>query len=556
MDFKGSDLSRRAFLVGATALGAGLGLTACAPSGKSTGESKEGLSNTGEALDWLGTEPTIADEDIVETVETDFLIVGSGTGGLFAACAAGEEGLSTIVLDKAQGSVVRDDVGAIDSKLQKADDCVIDRNKFMADMMSYATGYIDPELYRVWMDNSADLVDWYESVLAEKGITLWHEDAKETHETLYRHYPTGHSPAWPEDGSMTATSFLTDYANETGYVEFRYNTPMVKLIVENEKVVGVIAEGEEGYLRVTASKGVLMATGGYGSNTEMMKALQPETLELFSSNYGPSSCTGDGIRACLWAGAAMDTTHTSMLFDRDAVAPDGLGGYECDDREMFWMGTQPFLKVNLNGKRFCNESTPYDYILHADSGQPGRLHVTIWDSDYQTYAEQFDMHGCSRLFPFDNGAPPNMPIVVIEAMNKDLIDRGYIQQADTLEELAEKLGLPVEAFVETVARNNENYDNQYDPDFFKEPFRLSPVRKAPFFGARNTGNLLCTMDGIKINTKAQALRPDGTVIEGLYVTGNDSGGFFFNTYPNLSTGLAAGRTATFARMVAKDLAKS
>ncbi|WP_304424902.1 FAD-binding protein [uncultured Adlercreutzia sp.] len=180
--------------------------------------------------------------------------------------------------------------------------------------------------------------------------------------------------------------------------------------------------------------------------------------------------------------------------------------------------------------------------------------MCLWDADWQTYAQQFDMHGCSRMFPFDNGAAPNLPIEVVTAMNEEALKAGHIQQADTIEELAEKLGLPAEALAKTVERNNQNYDNQRDDDFGKEPFRLSPVRKPPFFGVRTTGALLCTMDGIVINTQGQALREDGSAIEGLYVTGNDSGGYYSMTYPNLSTGNACGRTVTFARMIAQNLA--
>ena len=144
-------------------------------------------------------------------------------------------------------------------------------------------------------------------------------------------------------------------------------------------------------------------------------------------------------------------------------------------------------------------------VLHSDAQQPGSIHVTLWDADFATYAEQFDMHGCSRLFPFDNGAAPNIPIQAVMGMNEELAAKGYIQKADTLEELAGKLGLPADALIATVERNNENYDNQVDPDFGKEPFRLSPVRNPPFYGIRNTGMLLCTMDGININTQGQAL---------------------------------------------------
>lgn len=546
-----SGISRRGFLTGAAALGAAFGLAGCAPTVSSSSDEKEVQASSS---DWLGEAPAIDESEIIETVETEFLVIGAGTGGLVAACTAGEEGMDTVVMEKYTGGVVRDDIGGVNSRLQQESGYKIDRQAFMTDMYHYAAGDINLALYNVWFDNSGELVDWYEKVLADRGVVLWHEAAEEKHETNYKHWATGHSPAWPADGSLDGLTVLTDYANATGHVTFRYNTPMVKLVVEDDRVVGAIGQSEEGYVRVNASKGVLVATGGYGMNVDMQKALQPHTTKIYGFNSAQPGCEGDGIKACLWAGAKMDDVHTSMLFDRGGLPADSLGGAECGVGQLFWMGSQPWLKVNLNGERFCNESGTYDFVLHASAHQPGSVYATIWDSDWQTYAEQFDMHGCSRLFPFDNGAAPNNPVEVVEKMNAGLMESGYIQQADTIEELAEKLGIPADALVATVERNNENYDNQEDPDFNKEPFRLSPVRKAPFYGIRNTGMLLCTLDGIHINTSMQALREDGSVIEGLYVTGNDSGSYYSGTYPNLVTGAACGRTMTFGRMVAKNLA--
>ena len=180
--------------------------------------------------------------------------------------------------------------------------------------------------------------------------------------------------------------------------------------------------------------------------------------------------------------------------------------------------------------------------------------MDIWDSDYATYLEQFDIHGCARVYPFDNGAPTNMTLEATEGINQGLIDNGYIVVADTIEELAEGLGIPAENLVKTVERQNENYDNQFDPDFGKEPHRLSAIRTAPFYGVRTSGYMLCTLDGITINEDFQAVRPDGTAIEGLYVGGCDSGSYYAHTYPNLSTGNCCGRSVTFARMIGKALA--
>ena len=94
-----------------------------------------------------------------------------------------------------------------------------------------------------------------------------------------------------------------------------------------------------------------------------------------------------------------------------------------------------------------------------------------------------------------------------------------------------------------------------DVDYGKEKHRLSPLDKPPFYGAKNTGWMLCTLDGIQINTKMNAIDTKGRPIPGLFVIGNDSGGYFANEYPNLATGMACGRTVTFGRLVGQYLAK-
>ena len=108
---------------------------------------------------------------------------------------------------------------------------------------------------------------------------------------------------------------------------------------------------------------------------------------------------------------------------------------------------------------------------------------------------------------------------------------------------------------DTVERYNQLAYAGEDTDYGKEPHRLTPVDTAPFYGAKNTGYVLCTMDGIQIDTTMNAIDTQGDPIPGLYVVGNDSGCYFANTYPNLSTGMACGRTVTFGYLVGKHLAK-
>lgn len=120
-------------------------------------------------------------------------------------------------------------------------------------------------------------------------------------------------------------------------------------------------------------------------------------MNKYSLSIAIDGTTGDGIKACLWAGAQMDEMHTAMVFDRVAVKPDEFGGSETVG-SLFWMGSNPWLKVNLNGERFINESAPYDYVLNAALTQPHHTIVDIWDADYASYMEQFDIHGCARVY--------------------------------------------------------------------------------------------------------------------------------------------------------------
>lgn len=141
-------MSRRAFLGlgAATAAIAGAGLAGCS-AGKPTTAPKAG----GAAEDWLGSAPEIAEDEIVETIDTEILVCGAGTSGLFAACSAAEEGAKVVCLEKgAIGGGVRDNLGALNSRLQQEAGETIDENEIVNDMIRYADNYCNPRLYHIW----------------------------------------------------------------------------------------------------------------------------------------------------------------------------------------------------------------------------------------------------------------------------------------------------------------------------------------------------------------------------------------------------------------------
>ena len=565
-----NDFSRRTFLKGAgiTALGAaaagmlaGCGQGYQVPANEVPYDVRTTPANE-TTPNWLGLPPEIAESDITETVDTEVLVVGTRTGGLPAMMSAAENGAQVLGIDRtAKIASPREDIGAIDSRLQlesfeQFPQFRIDKKEALEDIVRYANGFVCYDLIKLWMDESGSMVDWLTDIIGRNGEMVMNFEGSvgtEGQGARDKAWATGHSPeavgAAAEDKNFNFGVCLQKYAEEKG-AQFRFNTEFIKLEQdESGRVTGVIARDvqDRHYLRINASKGVIMATGGYGNNMEMMQARQPWNMDLRIPASGKGgNPTGDGIKAMLWCGAKMDPIGTSVMFNRACCKPDETADMNITG-EWFWFGEQPFLKVNLDGKRFCNESGPYDYMLHSTYMQPHKTYVDVWDANWKEHVRQMNEVGCCRLYPFDNGAPSNRTADSMESLFEDLIEKGYIQTADTPEELAEKLNIPAETFAETFNHYNEMARAGEDTDYYKEAYRLIPLDTPPYYGVRTGAWYLATIDGIIIDTNMHPLREDNTPIEGLYATGDCSGGFFSVSYPNLFTGLACGRTFTFGR---------
>ena len=533
-------------------------LTGCGKGYINDAEDKNLTTQAPAGPSWLGSAPEIAESDITETIDTEVVVVGCRTGGLPAVISAAENGAKVLGIEQMSSiATPREDLGAINSRYQLAafeefPQFEIDKMEAMEDIVRYANGFVSYDLIKLWADESGAMIDWIADIVERNGeFKMWFEGSIGTENTGARDkaWATGHSPEkLTDDEAVTFGTCLRDYAIELG-AEFRYDTMLVKCEQNSDgRVTGVICQdgNDLHYIRVNASKGVILATGGYVSNTEMVEARQAWNNRLKINVPVGGSCTGDGIKAAMWCGASIDPLGCAVTFNRACCKPDEVAGSDLKGK-WFWFGEQPFLKVNLNGKRFCNESGPYDYMLHSAYMQPYHTYVDIWDSDYVEQVKQLNEVGCCRLYPFDNGAPSNMPVSLMGKKFEELEEAGYIQKADTMEELAEKLNLPVEATVETWNRYNMFAEQGKDEDYNKEPYRLTSLTHPPYYGVRTGSWFLATIDGISINTDMHAVDEAGKQIEGLFMVGNDSGGFFSVSYPNLMTGLAAGRTMTFGR---------
>ena len=529
---------------------------------------------TGDENDWLGKEPDIDEAAITETVDTDILIVGAGNGGIFAAAYAAANGLNFRVIEQ-NGNVqdTRHWYGAIDSAAAKeAGEKPADRAKLLSEISRYASGKCDQRVVKTWINESAAMHDFMRSILEDKyGWTCdftsgaeaaWPAENAE-HNTDYLFPVQEHNYMASESVSgKPRNELLLDYIRELGY-DVDFKTSLAKLEKDSTgRITGIIAQSTEDdhFIRYNANKGVLLACGGFPGNPYMMEQLDPlGTSVTTACSYSPAD-KGYGIRAAVWAGANLDKEAAPMLFDRGIVAPGVDGGYVASDSafggkafpgpiRQYNPGTQPFLKVNRNGERFANESSPYNDIVYAAAHQPGRVYAQICDANILEDAKRFHTIGCSAQ-------TRNAGAEYIQKQMDNAEKEGVFFKADTIEELADKLGFTGEAkdtFLATVDRYNELYDKQNDEDFGKPAYRLSAIRTAPFYGCWLGASLLCTEQGIAINDKGQALDNDNKPMPGLYVTGDMSGSFFANNYPCLMAGVAMGRTLTYAIKAIKQM---
>ena len=530
---------------------------------------------TGDANDWLGTEPDIDETAITETVDTDILIVGAGNGGMFAAAYAAANGLNFRVIE--QNANVQDTrhwYGAVDSAAAKeAGEPATDKAKLLSEISRYASGKCDQRVVKTWINESAAMHDFMRSILEDKygwvcdftsgSEAAWPAENAE-HNTDYLYPVQEHNYMASESASGTPRNeLLLQYIQELGY-DVDFKTSLAKLEKNSDgRITGVIAQSTEDdhFIRYNANQGVLLACGGFPGNPYMMEQLDPlGTSVTTACSYSPAD-KGYGIRAAVWAGANLDKEAAPMLFDRGIVAPGVDAGYVDSDSafggkafpgkiRQYNPGTQPFLKVNRNGERFANESCPYNDIVYAAAHQPGRVYAQICDANILEDAKRFHTIGCSAQTR--NGGEK-----YIQGKMDEAIEAGALFKCDTLDELADKMGFTGAAkdtFLATVERYNELYDKQNDEDFGKPAYRLSAIRTAPFYGCWLGASLLTTEQGIAINEKGQALDTNNQPMEGLYITGDMSGSFFANNYPCLMAGVAMGRTLTFAMKAVKQMA--
>jgi succinate dehydrogenase/fumarate reductase flavoprotein subunit len=521
---------------------------------------------------------------LVDTLETDVLIVGAGNAGMPAAATATSLGLDFLICDKS-GAVqpTRWWVGAVNTRVQEEAGVSIDKKKLLNELTRYASGRCDQSVWNVWIDESAEMFDFIDGIMQGYGYRAFVDTEGYDHATGGTDfYVPMVQHMWYDDHGLEAAGgilspfatvlatkernvVLEDYIKSKGK-EVLYGYNLVQLIRDEDnsgRVTGAIFEASDGYVRINAAKGILLSTGGYAANVPMMRARQETSLKVVTQLIAMPNDTGEGHKAAVRIGAALDPTSAPMIFDRGQVQPGLDAGYTSDgDAAGFnssqstnalgiiglFLGSQPFMKVNRNGRRFFNESAPYDWASFACLQQPGGVFCMIFDSNLLPDIVRFSLVGCAKL------GVAQVAMGEFEKTFEQFFAEGSLVKADTLEELAEKLDLPKKEFLEECERYNTMFDNQEDTDFGKEAYRLSELRKPPYYGCWVGGQLYATIDGIRINADMQALDEKGNVIEGLYAAGDCAGSLYSGNYPEYVIGNAVGKSMTFGRHAVRHIA--
>lgn len=550
--------TRRTFIKGA-ALGtvgvASAGLLAGCGGTEETPPADPGSAAVDGVPSFLKPPAPIADSEITETVTADVVVIGGGMSGLCAAMAAAEEGAKVVLLEKTEQVNFRgNDYGAIGSKMQKQINNEINKMEAVQEIMRYNAYKGNQRIVSLWADYSGMVADWIMAKAEGYGCKPKPVPIDETMTpgTTVRGFPTLSFRMDPSDVALNDAPQGTDpwtasmrYTLKQGCldagVDIRFKTPAVQLVREDNnkgRVTAVIAGEEGAYKKFVGSKGIIVCSGDYNADQEMREYYIPSTkfihANMFEMVNGPIN-TGDGQKMGMWIGAAMDEfPHAPMYFDFAVPGAPILA-----DALM----RQPWLNVNERGLRYHNEELPYSYLCNAQRQQPGNARWAVWDAKWPEEAPSFKVVACKDMRTnFHN--PENV---------QQYIEKGFIRSAETLEELAQKIEVPQDAFLATVARYNELAKKGVDEDYGKRAACLTTVEKPTFYAAPLGTALLVTLGGLKINEQLQVLDEEQNVIPGLYAAGNASGNYYANDYCVNLPGNSHGRAFTFGYLAGKNV---
>lgn len=485
----------------------------------------------------------------MKELQTDVIVVAAGLSGLAASIAAAENGAKVITFEKSTttGGAANMGMGplGIGSRIQREQMIALTPGEAFRKHMYFTHYRVDARMVRDYYFKSGDTIDW----LMDMGVEFVGVQRAFSAPEATRAYSDGEF-TWhvvkPEGGGMPGprcatamTKKMTERAKELG-VEFRFETPVKKILMEDGAAVGIIAVDKNGEEIEARANAVIICTGGFGDNPEMIKEQTEFEYANTIYNFAIPGMKGEGIKMAWEAGAGKEQCIMELMYQ----LPDNMNHFILDGAFR-----QPCLWVNRNGQRFMPEDQIANttFTGNAIAAQPGKVAYAIFDSKMLKKYKKKGPDIISHVHPHD------LFDHFDEQWERDLAD-GYepIAQADSIEELAEKLGIDVEGLVQQVEEYNELCANGYDEIFEKDRMYMQPIEKAPFYICRQNVGAYGSLGGVKINHKTQVLTQDSKVIPGLYCAGTDACNIFGDSYPFILSGNTMGFCLNSGRIAGEN----
>lgn len=542
-------LSRRAFLgLGATAaVAAGAAsLSACAPAAPTQTETNTSQTAATQ-YEWEAMPAAIT--DIVETVETDILVIGAGLAGCATACSAAEAGGKVIVVEKTSSWNGRGGgFGAINSRYMKEQGIVVDKVNAKQHWIAQCGSRANEDLIVKFFNHSEVASDWLLSK-AEAENCFVMVGAFYSHDDVYAEQPGYHMVMAPQDSKLTSTGFVGAELCYNDAVaagaEFVFDAPAAQLVKEGEKVIGCICETKDGFVQYNASKGVVLCTGDIGGNLEMCEAYAPICVEFGQprSQYTPVGVnTGDGHKMGMWSGAVLQDLPLPTMMHPQAYC---------------WFHG-PFLFVNKEGNRFMCEDTWVQGKSIAINRQTEGVAFSILDANWPTDLVRGLPYGGGMFWdsfrPY--GSDINLAPEYFKTQIPEYVKSGIAYEANSIPELAKQIGCETAVLQASIDRYNAMCEAGEDTDYYKKPVFLTPIKEAPYYALMVGPALLTVAGGLRTDVDFNCLDANDAPIEGLYALGNVLGEINAVDYPINVAGNSHGRCITYGYLLGQALAKA
>ena len=472
-----------------------------------------------------------------EKLNADVIVIGGGLCGMAAAVAAAEQGARVVLVEKkgAPGGNSRFVVGIFgaESPAQRRLSIDTPKDELFRKAMDYAHWKINPRIFRAFLDKSGDTIKWLEN----KGIRF---------DNIPPLYPGHVIRTWHclvnENVGPVILRTLRRSCEQLG-VKMLFHCSARKIVTGDRGVTGLLAESRNGNIEIKTPS-VIIATGGYGGNPDMLRKYRPTySTEMIYS--GLPHLVGEGLNMAEEVGAATEGLGTLLLHTHIYPGPTDVNGMTQEPATLW---------VNQRGERFTDEMITFQPTECGNviDRQPDKCVYTVFD---EAAMRKVMTDG---FLKGEVGGKPGIAGTIPANLDKELAEeaaRGDVKITGSWEDMAAWMGVPSEVLINTVAEYNSFCDHGYDRLFNKDRRYLQALRTPPYYAIKGHLCFLTTIGGIRINQRMEALNGEDNPIPGLYAGGDTTGGWESDTYCIMLSGTTSGFAVNSGRIAGDNAAE-